>query len=188
MSLGQARKSSGWTFTSIKNNLLITLQEKTPRKKILHNLNNISTIIKWFFKETHLLSEFSAMIFDNIRRTKHLNMRKRNNEKTRFFFNGLLCPNFPERIPLFFLMLLLVCILNSYFKDVNNCRQSCKCSDKYSKALIATICWSFWKELKHVLYILHYLSYHKRYPNQNNKNPNKNKPQSKHIFQVCAAQ
>lgn len=59
------------------------------------------------------------------------------------FFNGVLCPNFPERIPLFFLMLILANILNSYFKAANNCRQSCKCSDKYSKALIATICWSF---------------------------------------------
>lgn len=102
------------------------------------------------------------MTFDNIRRTKHLNMRKASNEKTRFFSNGVLCPNFPERIPLFFLMLLLVNILNSYFKAANNCWQSCKCSDKYSKALIATICWSLWKELKHVLYILHYLSHHKK--------------------------
>lgn len=101
------------------------------------------------------------MTFDNIRRTKHLNMRKTINKKQDFFFNGVVCPNFPERIPLFFLMLLLVNILNSYFKAVNNCRQSCKCSDKYSRALIATICWSFWKELKHVLYILRCLSYHK---------------------------
>lgn len=84
--IGQARKSSGWTFTSIKNNLLITLQEKKPRKKTLHNLNNISTMRKWFFKQTHLFSAFSAMTFDNIRRTKHLNMRKTSNEETRFFF------------------------------------------------------------------------------------------------------
>lgn len=116
-------------------------------------------------------------------------MRKTSNEKNKiFFFNGVLCPDFPEKIPLFFLMLLLVNILNSYFKAANNCWQSCKCSDKYSKALIATICWSFWKELKHVLYILHYHK-KKNNPNQNNnKNPNKNKPQSNHVFQVCAVQ
>lgn len=60
---------------------------------------------------------------------------------------------------------LLVNTFNSHFKAANNCRQSCKCSAKYSKALIATTCCSFWKEIKkHSLDKLHYLSYYQKNP------------------------
>lgn len=58
----------------------------SPARKYYLICTTYPPIRKWFWKWTHLFSSFSAMTFDNVRRTKHLNMRKTSTEETRLFF------------------------------------------------------------------------------------------------------